>query len=446
MPYIGKTTDGFGVRNRFVYLASSGDTSVSGADANGATLTFTDGAYVDVYLNGVLLKPGTDYNTNTANTIAGISSMAANDEVTVVVYDVFTVADMVSATSGGTFSGAVTANSTLDMNGTELILDADGDTSITADTDDQIDIKIAGADDFAFKANTLEVQTGSNIDMNGTELILDADGDTSITADTDDRIDFKVAGSDKVHIDSTGRLLLGTSSTTSAMFTITPTFQIEGTDFNTSSMSIFKNSNDGEGAFLFIGKSKGTSVGSDTSLTVGNDIGTIAFVGADGTDRQNIAASIVGKIASDVSPGSNDMPGTINFNTTSDGATSATVRMSLDQQGRLRMGSDGEPVHRLVSQHTEDVGTSAQVIATVGLFSTFGGHYFVTGRNQDSTASRFCDQLTIGLNGSINVLHSTTVRGSPHSRTYALSSENLTLAMGSANYTINVFAIDHITS
>ena len=108
MPYIGKTTDGFGVRNRFVYLATSGDTSVSGADANGATLTFTDGAYVDVYLNGVLLKPTTDYNTSTANTIAGLSALNTNDEVTVVVYDVFTVADMVSATSGGTFSGAVT--------------------------------------------------------------------------------------------------------------------------------------------------------------------------------------------------------------------------------------------------------------------------------------------------------------------------------------------------
>ena len=103
MPYIGKTTDGFGVRNRFVYLASSGATSVSGADANGATLTFTDGAYVDVYLNGVLLKPTTDYNTSTANTIAGLSALNTNDEVTVVVYDVFTVADMVSATSGGTF-------------------------------------------------------------------------------------------------------------------------------------------------------------------------------------------------------------------------------------------------------------------------------------------------------------------------------------------------------
>ena len=108
MPYIGKSPQ-FGVRNRFVYLiTSSGATSVSGTDANGATLTFTDGAYVDVYLNGVLLKPTTDYNTSTANTIAGLAALSTNDEVTVVVYDVFAVGDTVSASSGGTFGGAVT--------------------------------------------------------------------------------------------------------------------------------------------------------------------------------------------------------------------------------------------------------------------------------------------------------------------------------------------------
>jgi hypothetical protein len=128
MPYIGKTTDGFGVRNRFVYLASSGATSVSGADANGATLTFTDGAYVDVYLNGVLLKPTTDYNTSTANTIAGLSALNTNDEVTVVVYDIFTVADMVSATSGGTFVGNVNFSGNIDVDGTANldVVDIDG--------------------------------------------------------------------------------------------------------------------------------------------------------------------------------------------------------------------------------------------------------------------------------------------------------------------------------
>jgi hypothetical protein len=95
-----------------------------------------------------------------------------------------------------------------DLAATELILDADNDTSITADTDDQIDIRVAGSDDFAFKANTFEVQTGSNIDMNGTELILDADGDTSITADTDDQIDFKLGGSDRMSIGSDGHVTI----------------------------------------------------------------------------------------------------------------------------------------------------------------------------------------------------------------------------------------------
>ena len=123
MPYIGKSPH-FGVRERFVFVASANDTSVSGADANGATLKFSDGAYVDVYLNGVLLKPTTDYNTNTANTIAGLSALSANDEITVIVFDVFSVGDTVSASSGGTFSGNVTFGgnvSGLDVNGTEVI-------------------------------------------------------------------------------------------------------------------------------------------------------------------------------------------------------------------------------------------------------------------------------------------------------------------------------------
>ena len=50
-----------------------------------------------------------------------------------------------------------------DLNGEELILDADADTTITADTDDQIDIRIAGADDFQFTANTFTAQSGSTI-------------------------------------------------------------------------------------------------------------------------------------------------------------------------------------------------------------------------------------------------------------------------------------------
>ena len=50
-----------------------------------------------------------------------------------------------------------------DLNGGKLIFDADADTSITADTDDQLDIEIAGANDFQFTANTFTVLSGSTL-------------------------------------------------------------------------------------------------------------------------------------------------------------------------------------------------------------------------------------------------------------------------------------------
>ena len=111
MAYIGKSPTGTGVRSRFYYTQTSGGgTSISGTDDNSKTLTFTDGEYIDVYLNGVLLVAGTDYNTNTANTISGLAALANGDVVEVVVYDIFTVADTVSASQGGTFNAGVTIN------------------------------------------------------------------------------------------------------------------------------------------------------------------------------------------------------------------------------------------------------------------------------------------------------------------------------------------------
>lgn len=110
MAYLGKAPDGTGVRSRFYYTqGSSGATSISGADDAGKTLVYSDGAYVDVLLNGTCLVAGTDYNTNTSNTIAGLTALASGDVVEVVVYDIFAVADTVSQKDGGAFLGNVTA-------------------------------------------------------------------------------------------------------------------------------------------------------------------------------------------------------------------------------------------------------------------------------------------------------------------------------------------------
>jgi len=128
MPYLGKTPSQ-GVRARYQFTPDAGATSVSGADANGSTMTFTDGNYVDVYLNGVMLKAGTDYNTNTANTIASLVATVASDVVDVIVYDTFSL-------FGGTLEGNVTVNNgTFNVTGaTDLDSTLNVDGSLTGTT------------------------------------------------------------------------------------------------------------------------------------------------------------------------------------------------------------------------------------------------------------------------------------------------------------------------
>ena len=63
--------------------------------------------------------------------------------------------------------GQTVVTGAIDHNGLEIILDVDGDTSITADTDDRIDIKIAGADDFQLSANKFDVLAGSVLKVSG---------------------------------------------------------------------------------------------------------------------------------------------------------------------------------------------------------------------------------------------------------------------------------------
>ena len=74
------------------------------------------------------------------------------------------------------FRGEVISSATdsMDLNGTELVLDADADTSITADTDDQIDIKISGADDFRFTANNFNILSGSTITIDSGATIVNS--------------------------------------------------------------------------------------------------------------------------------------------------------------------------------------------------------------------------------------------------------------------------------
>ena len=135
MAYIGKSPSGSGVRTRYYFTqASGGGTSISGTDDNGKTLTYTDGEYVDVYLNGVLLVHGTDYGTGTANTISSLAALASGDVVEVVVYDIFNVAkinnEAVRKRYYKTASGSETSISGADDSGATITFPANAEIEV----------------------------------------------------------------------------------------------------------------------------------------------------------------------------------------------------------------------------------------------------------------------------------------------------------------------------
>ena len=114
MAYIGNQP-GTGVRSRFIYTATASQTTFTGADNNSKTLKYADSAYVDVFLNGVCLVPGTDYTASTKTSIVLTQAASLNDTLEVVAYDIATISDTVSKADGGTFEANVTFAAAADI-------------------------------------------------------------------------------------------------------------------------------------------------------------------------------------------------------------------------------------------------------------------------------------------------------------------------------------------
>ena len=104
MPYIGNQP-GTGVRNRFIYTATASQTTFTGADNNSKTLSYADSAYVDVFLNGICLVPGTDYTASTKTSIVLTQAASLSDTLEVIAYDVASMDDSLSTSDGGTILG-----------------------------------------------------------------------------------------------------------------------------------------------------------------------------------------------------------------------------------------------------------------------------------------------------------------------------------------------------
>ena len=149
---------------------------------------------------------------------------------------------------------------------------------------------------------------------------------------------FKVNNGEAARIDSSGRLLVGTSSGSgirnqqNASFVVTGDMTYGGALFAGYSGTTFTDA----APNLDICRSRGTSAGSFTKVENGDRLGGLNFRGADGTGFID-AASIVASV--DGGTGANDMPGRLVFSTTADGASSPTERMRITQDGYVRLSA-----------------------------------------------------------------------------------------------------------
>jgi hypothetical protein len=143
------------------------------------------------------------------------------------------------------------------------------------------------------------------------------------------------ANGERARIDSSGRLLVGTSSARSNLYTgsLSAALQVEGTTYSTSALSLVAN---GTGSaqnpypIVYLGRSRGAAVGSNTIVTSGDEVGAVVFTGADGT---NLIPTALIESYVDGTPGANDMPGRLVFSTTADGASTPTERMRISNNG-----------------------------------------------------------------------------------------------------------------
>ena len=160
---------------------------------------------------------------------------------------------------------------------------------------------------------------------------------SAIHRPTNDTLAFVTASTERARIDSSGRLLVGTSSARGNLYGgYTARTQIEGTDFETAAISVTcNNATDINSAVISLNKSGGTSIGSNTIVSAGERLGSLRFQGNDGTNFID-GAYVLAEV--DGTPGANDMPGRLVFSTTADGASSPTERMRITSGGYVLAG------------------------------------------------------------------------------------------------------------
>ena len=134
-------------------------------------------------------------------------------------------------------------------------------------------------------------------------------------------------------LDSSGRLLVGTTADNNGTGALLQVADTAGT----AALSANRYTNTADGpSRLYLFKSRGTSVGTQTIVQDGDHVGEIVFHASDGTDAAQAALI---RVEVNGTPGNNDMPGALTIHTTADGANTPTERLRITSAGNFGLGT-----------------------------------------------------------------------------------------------------------
>ncbi len=236
--------------------------------------------------------------------------------------------------SPGTNQVAISTNGVQRMN-----IEADGDINIDS-----------GGVFYDATNNRLAIGTTSpatTLDVNGDVTITDkiihgGDTNTAIRFPAADTVSVETDGNERARIDSSGRLLVGTSSSTNNIAGQTNIALVTTGSGNAggATLTTYPGTTQDRSSSIAFQRSRGTTDGSMTAVALGDRLGDLVFSGSDGTSFQS-GARINAFVDGTVSDVNNSVPARIVFSTTADGASSPMERMRITNAGRVGIGTQG---------------------------------------------------------------------------------------------------------
>ena len=146
-------------------------------------------------------------------------------------------------------------------------------------------------------------------------------------------------------------------------------------------MATTTNSNDANGGYIVMGTTRGTVGNSTTIAQNGDFFGSLSFQGADGNQLVE-GASIAAQV--DGVPGANDMPGSLQFRTTADGASTVTEHMRIGHTGMVSLGTTAQNGGGW-TERLQVAGNSTR--SNVAFFTGFSGSAVTGFKSGNSTAA-----------------------------------------------------------